>query len=241
VEGAIAALVAAANDTDIDGFDWAGDGFSVTVRIGAYNVVIAFDESIPPEHDCERDGHIWGDWVETIPPTCTEGGEETRTCQHCGYSEARPVAALGHNWGRWVETTAPTSTMPGEETRICQRCGYVETRSIPPLEPGEGGFTISFAPYIPVEIIGPTISLGDSPDDTPRITLLNPGQFDMGSIRWLIHGNEITGEAVSGSHGQTLILGLNIHNNQIGIHRVTVEVRKGGILHSRIIAFTVGL
>ena len=45
--------------------------------------------------DCE---HEFGDWVVTIEPTCTEPGEETRTCTLCGEPETREVEPLGHNY-----------------------------------------------------------------------------------------------------------------------------------------------
>ena len=107
------------------------------------------------------------------------------------------------------------------------------------IEPGYQ--TISFGPDIQAEIIGPTISLGVGQAGTSRITLLDPEQFDTGSIRWFLDGIQITGATVSGSHGQTLTLFPITHNNMIGTHRVTVEVRSGGVLHSRIIVFSVVL
>ena len=43
-------------------------------------------------------GHDW-EWVRVAEPTCTEPGEERRTCSRCGEIETRPVAALGHDFG----------------------------------------------------------------------------------------------------------------------------------------------
>ncbi len=43
-------------------------------------------------------GHDWSDWTITTKATCTEAGEETRTCTRCGEAETRPVDALGHKW-----------------------------------------------------------------------------------------------------------------------------------------------
>ena len=115
------------------------------------------------------------------------------------------------------------------------------TVTVVPPPPGEGDFTIGFGTDIPVEIVGPTIRLRDNPEDTPRITVLNPEQFDAASIRWLIGETPITGNAVSGSHGQTLALDSRVHNNQTGTHRITVEVRRDGALHSRVIVVRVTL
>ena len=45
--------------------------------------------------------HVWGEWTVTTEPTCTEAGEETRTCE-CGAAEKREVEALGHDWNEGV-------------------------------------------------------------------------------------------------------------------------------------------
>jgi len=47
-----------------------------------------------PGHECDRDGHDWGEWVVTIPPTITDYGEETRICARCGDTETRPIPPL---------------------------------------------------------------------------------------------------------------------------------------------------
>jgi len=180
-------------------------------------------------------GYDWGEWVETTPPTCIEPGEETRACTLCGETETRPGSpALGHDWGEWVETTPPRPTAPGIETRTCLRCGETETRPIPQLEPGEGVFAISFAAEMDMEITGPRVSIATGQQS---VTLLNPEQF--GLIEWFLGETKITGDAVSGSHGQTLALDSSIHNERVGIHRVTLEVSLGDTLHSRVIVFTV--
>ena len=78
-------------------------------------------------------GHNWGEWTETKASTCTEPGEETRTCVRCSEKETRPIDAAGHNWGEWVVTKEVTETEDGEETRTCARCKETETRTIPHL------------------------------------------------------------------------------------------------------------
>lgn len=54
----------------------------------------------------EKHTHEYGDWVTVVEPTCTEPGEEERTCS-CGKTKERAVSALGH------------TTQSG----ICTRCG----------------------------------------------------------------------------------------------------------------------
>ena len=71
------------------------------------------DEPLPHEHE-------WSDWTVTTEATCTEAGEETRSCE-CGETETREIAALGHDYEAVV--TAPTCTEKGYTTYTCSRCG----------------------------------------------------------------------------------------------------------------------
>jgi len=87
---------------------------------------------------CDEDGggddkhtHQWGDWTQTTAATCTEAGEETRTCKlDATHTETRPVAALGHDY-EWVLTTPPTIVAAGEEKGTCSRdSSHTTTRAI---------------------------------------------------------------------------------------------------------------
>ena len=53
--------------------------------------------------------HDWGNWVETIPPTITEDGLETRTCKSDpSHQETRPIDALAKPFfGRWENNDNP--------------------------------------------------------------------------------------------------------------------------------------
>jgi len=65
--------------------------------------------------------HVWGSYIQTTVPTCTDKGEETRYCQlNSTHKDSRPVKALGHIWGSWRDSTA-TCTESGYETRYCTR------------------------------------------------------------------------------------------------------------------------
>ena len=182
-------------------------------------------------HDCDRDGHVWGIWVETTGPTCTTAGVETRICAECGEAHTRPgSAALGHDWGNWETTKPATAGGYGEETRTCQRCGESETRPTPPLGFGLGGFEISFAAFRNMapgaDITGLSMSIL-----TPlTITVTEAGSA---SIRWLVGDEEIGRGA-----GITLNRG-NFHNNQIRTHFLTLVAEVGGREYSRRIAIDV--
>jgi len=68
-------------------------------------------------------GHSYGDWTQTKAPTCTEKGEESRTCSACKDVQKQEVAATGHTYTSVV--TAPTCTERGYTTHTCSVCGYV--------------------------------------------------------------------------------------------------------------------
>ena len=105
-------------------------------------------------------GHQLTEWTTTKEPTCTEPGEEKRSCPTCGYEETKEIAALnhevgdewesdaGHHWkdcihcgesvlgdshdyGDWTVTKQPTCTEDGEQKHSCQTCGWEETEVIP--------------------------------------------------------------------------------------------------------------
>ncbi|MBQ3489988.1 MAG: hypothetical protein IJA86_05325, partial [Clostridia bacterium] len=72
-------------------------------------------------------GHSFGDWTQTKAPTCTEKGEERRTCADCSHFETREISAKGHNYTSVV--TAPTCTEKGFTTHTCTVCGDSYTDS----------------------------------------------------------------------------------------------------------------
>lgn len=84
--------------------------------------------------------HVWGAWTQTAAPTCTEAGEESRTCGICGKTETRAIAALGHNVPN-PTTTPATCTEAGFEGGTCTRCGEQIGTVIPALGHDWGEWT----------------------------------------------------------------------------------------------------
>ena len=53
-------------------------------------------------------GHAYQTWKVTKKATCTESGEEERTCARCNKTEKRTIAATGHSYGKWKVTKKVT-------------------------------------------------------------------------------------------------------------------------------------
>ena len=98
-------------------------------------------------------------------------------------------------------------------------------------------FSISFAGFTnPIQqITGPTLSLRAGGTGEIRITGL-PADA---SVNWLFQGSQITEGTTLVGNVATLALDASFHGDSIVNRYVTVEVRTGGQLHSRIITFRV--
>ncbi|MBQ5331265.1 MAG: hypothetical protein J6F31_08455 [Oscillospiraceae bacterium] len=123
-------------------------------------------------------GHDWGKWSVAKPASCSEEGEETRTCQRDKTTtETRVIPKLPHSFDKAVDNgdgthtktcteckeevtephnynavsyTPPTSTQPGRRFEVCADCGNEREVIIPPTgENGSSGYTPSYTPYIP--------------------------------------------------------------------------------------------
>lgn len=63
-------------------------------------------------------GHSYGEWTETIQPTCSEKGEKRRYCKNCNNYEVSEISATGHNW----EDVELLDDETGEMSQICSNC-----------------------------------------------------------------------------------------------------------------------
>ncbi len=93
----------------------------------------AYDPAyLVPARDPNGHQHAFGDWTVTTEPTCTEAGEEVRTC-HCGETEVREIPALGHDEVAHG-AQAPTCTETGWNAYVtCSRCDYTTYVELPAL------------------------------------------------------------------------------------------------------------
>ncbi len=82
----------------------------------------------------------------TQTATCTEEGNQTFTCDHCGHSYTQKVDMLSHTYGAGVVVRAATCDQAGEKTFACQSCGATKTESIPTEAHQYTAFSITKAP-----------------------------------------------------------------------------------------------
>ena len=67
-------------------------------------------------------GHDFSDWTVSKEATCTEAGQETRTCERCQETETREIPAKGHDYK--VTVVEPTCEEEGYTLHECTVCGH---------------------------------------------------------------------------------------------------------------------
>ena len=80
------------------------------------------DETIVAQEVIPATGHAFGEWTETKAPTCTEDGEQSRSCANCDAVETEAIELLGHEH-ELTEEVAPTCTEGGYSVYTCVACG----------------------------------------------------------------------------------------------------------------------
>ncbi len=105
-------------------------------------------------------GHSFGEWTVTKEATCTEQGEQTRTCKVCNAAETQEIPlkphtmnpeweknetshwhsctvchkqqdTAKHSFDKWIIIKEATETETGLKEHSCTVCGYKEQQEIP--------------------------------------------------------------------------------------------------------------
>ena len=84
------------------------------------NTVLVAQETIAAK------GHSYGEWTETIAPTCTTNGEKRKDCNNCNHYETSTIDALGHNLVDVVGQAADCLNPGYTAYKDCSRCDYIE-------------------------------------------------------------------------------------------------------------------
>ena len=102
---------------------------------GSYDEVVrctVCNEIISTEHKTTAAlGHSWGEWSVTKEPTCSEEGEETRTCSRCNAKETRSLDKVEHDWDDGKIIVEPTFSNTGLIEYTCRKCGEKKQEELP--------------------------------------------------------------------------------------------------------------
>ena len=97
--------------------------------------------------------HVFGEYVTISDPTCTEYGQQMRTCSVCGYEEYTSLYPHGHNYEQYYTIQEPTCTQEGIQESTCTICGVTEQWIISPYghQWDEGVVTVEPTHTVPGE------------------------------------------------------------------------------------------
>ncbi len=103
---------------------------TITVTYGEFTD--AFDVEVVVRPACAE--HTFGEWIQTVAPTCTDEGVERRDCTVCDHYETRAVSATGHTASAAVveNMVEATCTEGGsyDEVVYCSVCGEEMSREV---------------------------------------------------------------------------------------------------------------
>lgn len=75
--------------------------------------------------------HAFGQWVVIKAATCTDKGEQERSCS-CGAKEFQSIDSIGHTAGKWITDREATCTDTGSKRWVCSVCNEtIKTEQIP--------------------------------------------------------------------------------------------------------------
>jgi len=87
------------------------------------------------KHNCERDGHIYGEWIVDKESTCFDSGLKHQKCKYCDNIQTEVIQAKNHSNQEWIIVEEPTCTSMGKQELTCKDCGSIlETQSIDKIE-----------------------------------------------------------------------------------------------------------
>ena len=90
--------------------------------------------------------HNFGEWVTVTESTCTEDGEESRTCEVCGKTETRRTAATGHDYSDEWTVDVEAACNDGSKSHHCTRC---DAKTDITVIPGKGHTVVIDAAVAP--------------------------------------------------------------------------------------------
>ena len=122
------------------GHDWEDD-FTIDVKPtctqpGSKSIHCSRCDAIKDVTEIEPTGHSFGEWTVSKDSTCVAGGQKTRKCETCGYTEYEDtdIDSDAHEWEEdYTIDKEPTCTTEGSKSIHCSRCDATKDSTVIPV------------------------------------------------------------------------------------------------------------
>lgn len=127
-------------DTAPLGHDWNAD-YTTDVKPtctqpGSKSIHCSRCDAIKDVTEIEPTGHSFGEWTVSKDSTCVAGGQKTRKCEICGYTEYEDtdIDSNAHEWEEnYTIDKEPTCTTEGSKSIHCSRCDATKDSTVIPV------------------------------------------------------------------------------------------------------------
>ncbi len=122
------------------GHDWEDD-FTIDVKPtctqpGSKSIHCSRCDATKDVTEIEPTGHSFGEWTVSKDSTCVAGGQKTRKCETCGYTEYEDtdIDSDAHEWeDDYTIDKEPTCTAAGSKSIHCSRCDATKGSTVIPV------------------------------------------------------------------------------------------------------------
>ena len=122
------------------GHDWEDD-FTIDVKPtctqpGSKSIHCSRCDATKDVTEIEPTGHSFGEWTVSKDSTCVAGGQKTRKCEICGYTEYEDtdIDSNAHEWEEnYTIDKEPTCTTEGSKSIHCSRCDATKDSTVIPV------------------------------------------------------------------------------------------------------------
>ena len=122
------------------GHDWEDD-FTIDVKPtctqpGSKSIHCSRCDATKDVTEIEPTGHSFGEWTVSKDSTCVAGGQKTRKCETCGYTEYEDtdIDSDAHEWEEdYTIDKEPTCTTEGSKSIHCSRCDATKDSTVIPV------------------------------------------------------------------------------------------------------------
>lgn len=122
------------------GHDWEDD-FTIDVKPtctqpGSKSIHCLSCDLTKDVTEIEPTGHSFGEWTVSKDSTCVAGGQKTRKCETCGYTEYEDtdIDPDAHEWEEdYTIDKEPTCTTEGSKSIHCSRCDATKDSTVIPV------------------------------------------------------------------------------------------------------------